>query len=125
MRVRLDGDVGGSQLGNHRIQVRDAKVDHPGFAAVAKARGVCWKRSEGGGPGLLLPDWVAIVGGHHVHAEVVAILPGRTLGVRRAKEHATDAVHSFHAVRLHKMSLAEKPRRLSVQSVGQMAERRG
>src|ERR1700680_1603329 len=59
LSINFDGNVGGTQLSDHRVQIAHAKVNHPGLLWVPKIVTVMRKGCECSGTCSLLPYlWV-------------------------------------------------------------------
>ncbi len=100
----VDGDVGGGQLGEERVEVVDAVVDHgllrASFVALAEVGGVFGEEGPSGHAG----GWRDFVGPEEggsavvgeLDAEVFCVPGAEGFGVACAKEDAADAGDSSH-----------------------------
>jgi hypothetical protein len=72
-------------LPHHRVQIADAKIDHPLFSNIAKVLGLPLERRERRRSGLLLPGRVVVIIGNESDPQMVAIPFRERLWVPRAK----------------------------------------
>src|SRR5262249_17831854 len=70
-----------------------SEVHHPDFAGIAEVAALFGKGSEGGWPGLLLPNGLALAGWREPDSQMLPI-PGREcFGIMGSEKESTDAGH--------------------------------
>jgi len=96
-RINRDINLCGSKLLHHRLEVANAKIDHPLLLRPTEIICVVRKRGKDRRAGLLRPGLLAVISRHQADAEMLLVPLSHRRRILCAEEQATNSSYTLHA----------------------------
>src|SRR5580700_385245 len=96
LRVHLDLDSSGLQLGRHFVEIPDSKVQHPDLLGIAEIVARLLEWSESGGSGLLLPRGFPVARWYERDSQVLLVPKPQRFRIFGSEEESSDSGHFLH-----------------------------
>src|ERR1700730_14334311 len=96
LRIHLDLDSSGLQLGRHFVEIPDSKVQHPDLLGIPEIVARLLEWSESGGSSLLLPRRFRVARWYERDSQVLLVPEPQRFRIFGSEEESSDSRHLFH-----------------------------
>src|ERR1700731_5234487 len=96
LRVNLNRNSCGSQLGRHSVEILNSKIHHPGLVGIPEIVPRLREGAENGGARLLLPNGFLVARWCERDSQVLLVPRPQRGRIVSAEEQSSDSGHFFH-----------------------------